>query len=220
MTALARSLLLVAMLGGPGCLAPGRAADLRDSGRIGIGIGLGLSADAKIGDLTHPALGIASASAMVGFEARDIDGPFYEANVSDPFATYWWRREGGPWGFSLNSSGWRGVWESVDWVDAIDEIDEPVDMEPLPETGTVWEEETLDGSIVVRRWLPIPGGAEQYPGLWSFNTASDLQLGATLLIVNVRLGFNPLEFVDFLLGFGGLDIAGDDPEPGAPAKPQ
>jgi hypothetical protein len=27
----------------------------------------------------------------------------------------------------------------------------------------------------------------------------------------VRAGFNPLEFVDFVLGFAGLDIAGDDP---------
>jgi hypothetical protein len=35
-------------------------------------------------------------------------------------------------------------------------------------------------------------------------------MGATALIMTVRAGFNPLELVDFLLGFGGLDIAGDD----------
>ena len=40
---------------------------------------------------------------------------------------------------------------------------------------------------------------------------TDLQLGAHLLLINARLGFNPLEFLDFLLGFAGVDIAGDDP---------
>ena len=35
--------------------------------------------------------------------------------------------------------------------------------------------------------------------------------GITALILGARAGFNPLEFVDFLLGFGGIDLADDDP---------
>jgi hypothetical protein len=31
-------------------------------------------------------------------------------------------------------------------------------------------------------------------------------------VVGGRVGFNPLELLDFLLGLGGLDIAGDDPQ--------
>ncbi len=198
-----------------GC-APGRVADLKDSGRLSIGVSLGLSADAKIGDLTHPALGLLSSSAMVGFESRNIDGTWYEGRVSDPFAIYWYRREGGSWAYALNSSGWRGVWESLDWLDAVDEFDEPFDQEPLPETGTVVGNERLDQSLTVTRWLPIQGGRDNPQSLWSFNTATDLQLGATLLLIGGRVGFNPLEFVDFLLGFVGYDIAGDDPGPDAP----
>ena len=39
--------------------------------------------DAKLGDLTHPALGIVSSGAMVGFESREIDGAWFEARVSE-----------------------------------------------------------------------------------------------------------------------------------------
>ncbi|MCH6562406.1 MAG: hypothetical protein IH800_08325, partial [Myxococcales bacterium] len=68
-------LVVLITLAGLGC-APGRVADLKDSGRIGIGLGFGLSLDARLGDLTHPALGLLSVSAMLGFESRDIDGPW------------------------------------------------------------------------------------------------------------------------------------------------
>ena len=210
MLSLRASLALLVAMALLGC-APGRVADLRDSGRIGIGFGLGLSADAKLGDLTHPALGVASASAMMGFESRDIDGPWYEAHASAPYAIPWYRREGKSWGYALGSSGWRGTWEALDWLDALVEVDEMIDQDALPETGTRVGGELLDGKVTVRRWLPIPGLVEETSPLFSFNTATDLQLGAHLLLINARLGFNPLEFLDFLLGFGGLDIADDDP---------
>lgn len=205
------SLVVSALLAGAGC-APGRLADLRDCGRISAGLSLGLSVDAKIGDLTHPALGTLGSSAMVGFETRDIDGFWYEARTSDPFAVYWYRREGQGWAWALNSSGWRGVWESPGYLDAVDEIDETFDQAPLPETGSVYEGEMLDGELTTSRWLPIPWGApDAATPLFRFHTASDLQVGATLGIVGARVGFNPLEFADFLLGFAGLDPAGDDP---------
>lgn len=45
-----------------------------------------------------------------------------------------------------------------------------------------------------------------------FARATDLEVGATLFVASVRVGVNPLEFIDFLLGFAGIDIAGDDPK--------
>jgi len=213
---LANKILVVALgaLFTLGC-APGRLADLRDTGRIGLGLGLGLSADAKIGDLTHPAVGLASASVMYGFESRLVDGIWYEGRVSDPYASYWWRREQQSWGWSLNSSGWRGVWESADLQEAIGELDDPIDHEGPPSSGTVADGEFLDASLEASRWLPLPGGPEGMPQPWRFNSATDLQLGAHLVLVNARAGFNLLEFLDFALGFAGFDIAGDD---GIPAR--
>jgi hypothetical protein len=206
-----RVFALLALCASLGC-APGRIADLKDSGRISAGLALGLSLDAKLGDLTHPALGIVSSGAMVGFDSREIDGAWFEARVSDPFAIHWYRREGTSWGYALNSSGWRGAWESLGWLDALDELDEPIDQEGLPETGTIFRGEMLDGKITVSRWLPIPGGPDDPSPLFAFATASDIQAGATLLVIGARVGFNPLEFLDFLLGFAGQDIAGDDPQ--------
>ena len=67
--------------------------------------------------------------------------------------------------------------------------------------------------MYVSRWLPIPGCEDELTPLFGFQTATDLQAGAHLLLINARAGFNPLEFLDFLLGFAGIDLAGDDPAP-------
>lgn len=192
-----------------GC-APGRISDLRDAGRLGLGVGPGLSVDARIGDLTHPSLGVASAAAMWGFESRDIEGPWYEARVSDPYATYWLRREGKSWGESLISSGWRGAWESIDWLHALAEVGEPIGAGPLPETGTVVGGELLDGRVEPSRWVATRAAGGDARGWW-LRSATDLHVGAHALLVGVRVGFNPMEMVDFLLGLAGLDVAGDDP---------
>ncbi len=47
----------------------------------------------------------------------------------------------------------------------------------------------------------------------------DFEAGATLGIVSARAGINPLEIIDFLLGFVGVDIAKDDPEKEDGEKP-
>jgi len=46
-----------------------------------------------------------------------------------------------------------------------------------------------------------------------FHQLDDIQIGLTLGVVSARLGINRLETLDFLLGFFGLDIAGDDARP-------
>ena len=40
--------------------------------------------------------------------------------------------------------------------------------------------------------------------------AFDIEAGVFILIVGARVGFSPGEFLDFLLGWFGVDIAGDD----------
>ena len=51
----------------------------------------------------------------------------------------------------------------------------------------------------------------------SFGTLTDFHVGGHAGIVGARIGFNPLEFLDFVLGFAGLDIAGDDAQVAAKA---
>jgi hypothetical protein len=186
-------------------------ADLKDAGRLSLGLGLGLSADAKLGDLTHPSLGILSASAMFGSDSRQVEGLFYEARTSEPYATLWSRSRGTPWSDALNTTGWRGAFEVTSVDVAIEAIAQADPQTPPEELGVEGEGEVLAGRVSVGRWLPIPRQTrrEQFP-LFTFNRATDFQLGATLLVVSARAGVNVLETFDFLLGFAGFDIAGDD----------
>ena len=76
-------LTLVIVIGGSGC-ATGRLADLRDCGHMSCGVGVGLSADLKVGDLTHPALGLVSHTHRIGFERRDLYGIWTESEAPTP----------------------------------------------------------------------------------------------------------------------------------------
>ena len=195
-----------------GC-APGRLDDFLDTGRASFGLGLGLSADVKVGDLTHPSIGLFGAAAMFGWDSRDVEGLFYEARTSDPYATFWFRRDGFDWGDALNGSGFRGAFEVRSCEVAIEAIGDGIDDDPPEDLGVVAQGEVLKGALYAGRWLPIPGKADEASPLGAFHTLTDLQLGVSALLVQARVGVNPLEILDFLLGFVGLDIANDDVEP-------
>ncbi len=186
-----------------GC-APGRMADLRDSGSLSLGIGVGLAADAKVGFLTHPSVGSVTASAMWGSDSREVTGSFYQVSSSWPHSSFWASKEGASGGEALNSTGWRAAFEAHEFVVAFAAIGHPTGRDrPEVVAGEVSGVE-LDGTIEDATWLPIP------PDL-SFHNSTDFQLGATLLLVSARVGFNLMETVDFLLGFAGIDIGKDDP---------
>lgn len=184
-----------------GC-APGRMADLRDSGRLSLGLGFGISADAKVGALTHPSFGILSTSAMLGFDSRDIYGEYYEARVSEPYATVWARDENEPWLSALNDSGWRAAFETRRYHEAVAAVWQPVGQSAPDVLVAEIEGTEIDGTLDDGDWV--------FSEAANFNTLTDFQLGATLFLVSARAGVNVLEFIDFLLGFGGVDIAGDD----------
>jgi hypothetical protein len=70
-----------------------------------------------------------------------------------------------------------------------------------------------DGSVIKTctfhgRWLNFLGNP--YPDDSLLKGATDFEAGAGLPAVCVRIGVDPLEFVDFLFGFMGLDIMNDD----------
>ncbi len=183
-----------------GCAAPGRMADLRDSGMLSLGLGVGLAADAKLGFLTHPSVGTVTSSAMAGVDSRDVTGAFFQAGSSWPHSMFWASLEGGASADVLNSTGWRAAFESEEFSAAFAAIGEPTSRErPKGVAGA-----QLDASIEDQTWLPIPLDA-------SFHNSTDFQLGATFFLVSARVGINLLETVDFLLGFAGIDVAKDDP---------
>ena len=186
-----------------GC-APGRMADLQDSASLSLGMGVGAAADLKVGVLTHPSFGTVTASAMLGSDSRDVAGSFYQVSSSWPHSMFWAHKEGKPGGQVANSTGWRAAFEVKEFQAAFVAIGHPTANTTEIVSGMV-EGVEAEGTMDEASWLPLPPEV-------SFNEATDLQMGATLLLFSVRAGFNPLEFFDFLLGFGGVDIAGDDPK--------
>ncbi|MBS3763968.1 MAG: hypothetical protein ACLFWL_13670 [Candidatus Brocadiia bacterium] len=175
--------VLALLLLGSGC-ASDRIADLKDCGRLSIGVGLGLSADVKIGDLTHPSLGLMSYTYRVGHENRDISGQWSEMEGAFPLVIV------------ANRLG----------------AENPFFASYIADTTRKGGAGGMEKFHRVGFWLPFERRKldKGKLGLSPFNTATDLQAGATLGIVSARAGINPLEIVDFLLGFVGLDIARDD----------
>ena len=197
-TAPSRAGMLLAVSGMLACAsgcAPGRLDDLADCGKLSVGFGFGLEVHAKLGCLTHPSLGFgASGTYRAGHESREISGTWFEFRAVWPIMSWlgllWGEPDLGTCNLSFIAS--RGL--TMDDVDS--GLDEVGYLLPL----LVY----LGGGMDPELDLPDP---------LSFHEATDLQLGGTLLLVSARVGVNPLEIVDLLLGFVGIDIAGDDPPP-------
>jgi len=163
-----------------GC-ATGRMADLQDCGKLSLGFGPGLGADIAIGSLTHPSIGIMTKTHRVGFEGRDLVGRWTEMECLFPVAPVLGAlSEADPWGISYFRA-----------VTAINGEKEESRMHPQE----------------VDRWINF--NSERNPKVSHFKKATDFQVGVSAFL-SVRLGLNPLEIVDFLLGFAGIDIASDD----------
>lgn len=196
------SLGAVALLAS-GC-APGRMADLQDSMSLGLGFGLGVAADAKAGMFTHPSLGTVTASAMLGSDSRDVSGSYYQVSSSWPHSMWWAGKEGMSFGNALNSTGWRAAFEVQDYTAAFVGIGYPTANTAEVISGQI-SGVAAEGTVDDGTWLPIPPDLE-------YGEITDMQIGATLLLFTARVGVNPLEFIDFLFGFVGVDLAGDDPQ--------
>lgn len=173
-----------------GCtIAPGRMEDLADCGRISVGFGLGLEVHARAGCITQPAVGLASETYRFGHEDRETTGEWLEFAMAAPIASLM-----GGWMEPGRGEGWAALnFSSVRSFDQGDRFG---------------------------YWLPVAGlpfmdEAHRDDAL-SFGELTDLEVGGSLLLVSGRVGINALEIVDFVLGFVGLDIAGDDPKPQPP----
>jgi len=197
-------MLAVVLMGNTGC-EPGRLADLADCGKASIGIGFGLEAHAKVGCLTHPSVGFPVSGSMikVGHENRKVTGVWEESRSVSPFVPYiGFFMTGNPAGLNIsllsNASPFGSMWRDSD-----------LDAKPLKEKAEFWlpllellNDDTLD------KYDPL-----------AFGEITDFELGGMLVFVSADVGINPLEIADFLLGFVGLDIAGDDPKPEKEKEP-
>ncbi len=208
-----RKLIVLGMTGAL-CVscASGRGADLRDVAKLSLHGGLGFSVDARLGVLSQPSIGLWSTSMGVGLESRDVGGVYFQKRISFPYSVSYFRDQDRPLLSSLNSTGWLASFQVRGFQRAFEEIDRPLSTRPPREFGRTIDDLTYGGEVREGAWIGVPDSARKDPLAGSFMEWTRFELGGQGGIVGGRIGFNPLEFVDLLLGFAGLDIAGDDPQ--------
>ncbi len=187
-----------------GC-ATGRTPDLRDCGKLSVGFGPGLGVDAQLGALSHPALGIGSWTRRVGWEDRYVAGLWKEGELHSPAANIAMGVvDGGPETIAgrINVSYIRFN-EGVYGYHNRDALH----FRKVPDYGC--------GGY----WINTFKSKKKRRNMSTFHQATNLELGASVLLISARVGVNPLEILDFILGFVGLDIAKDDPERTGTKKP-
>jgi hypothetical protein len=156
---------------------------LTDCGSLSVGVGLGLGANIRVGHLTQPSIGVITRTWRIGFEDRDTKGLWDEFEVLWP--TLLWFPDGGIHG------------------------SEEACFSRL--LSTSFAKSTGEKAYVDRLdvWFGRPLSKREEPACHS---AGELQIGVTFFLVSVRMGINPPEITDLLLGFFGVDIAGDYPK--------
>ena len=180
-----------------GC-ATGRMSDLRDCGKLSIGVGPGLGVDAQLGAISHPSLGIGSWTRRIGWEDRYVAGLWKEGELHSPVANIAMSVvDGGPDTICgrMNISCIRFN-EGVYGYHNRDHLH----FKKVPDYG-------YGG-----RWINTLKSGKGQKNMTTFHQATNLELGVSALLISARVGINPLEIVDFILGFVGLDIAKDDPK--------
>jgi len=182
---------LALVLLGIGCVSPGRLADLRDCFELSVGVGPGLAVDVDLGYLSHPSIGFAAVTQRAGVGNRECCGRWKETEWPFPTTVYIvFHPEGGGSPLASYASN----------------------RDPAPRGGRknheldFWLPPVVKTKGIRRMHKLVP--------FWTFHNATDFGAGATLAVVSVRAGLNPLETIDFALGFVGLDIGRDSPRAG------
>jgi hypothetical protein len=199
-----------------------RGLDLADCFKLSVGLGIGLAADVHVTDYMAPGLGIASYTANLGWDDRRVNGVWLESDViNTPRLAYEWAYEDSLAADSEDSSQrlLTGLalasltLPNERWIRKGSRV--TVEYFSLFNFGGLGERmaaRSLAGVLL--------GHGEQAddPGR-SFWQKCFLEAGATAGVVHARVGWNPLETIDFLLGWIGLDPAGDSgTQPVAPIR--
>jgi hypothetical protein len=207
---LVASLLWVLGLGGAAC-APGRLADLCDVAELSVGSGRGFSVDATLGALSQPSLGFYGAKTVAfGVEGRDVEGFIVDSSLTFPYSVVYALEQGSGFFEALNFTGWHTSYAVTALQRGFEEADRPLEPRAPREFQQRIGGHFYGGATRGGRWLPLRSAADRFSPRLRFGDLTRFELGGHLGIGAVRVGVNPLELIDFLLGFAGLDIAGDD----------
>ncbi|MCZ6687975.1 MAG: hypothetical protein O7H41_00020 [Planctomycetota bacterium] len=199
-----------------------RGRDLSECFMVQAGLGFGLGVDVKAAGLVH-------ADALMAFYARhwSVGWVYGDPRPTEMFAeegfpfegdqgTLFWHRSVSSVGVIRGAHGCFSIlpavlsWEDSFWLwNDIDELGEW-----MAEQGTTYPpgfdvEGYLKDLLMKRRPMHR----------WARLHVFDVEVGVFIGVVGVRAGFSPGEFLDFILGWFGVDIAGDDQHAPYPREP-
>ena len=201
LAALALAAALLSLCSGCRSIAPGRMLDLGDCGMFGVGVGYGLDATVQAGALAEASLGIGHYVRYLGWNGHTGVTKWENAQLSCPPSLF----------MSVVANGLREDGCCLLPPETFYAVPEPNRMDALPRPGN----RTPAGSESKHFGYALPLLSEQgRRRTCTFHNATRLEAEVSLGVVSVRAGINPLEILDFLLGFLGFDIAGDDPPRG------
>lgn len=179
-----------------GCVAPGRLADIGDCGAIGVGTGYGLDATVRFGAIAEGSFGVGHRIRYHGWDDVRGAGNFRPAQVS--------------WPLSLPISAVDAAFSERSCILAFNQSffhvhDDTSHFEQRPGNRTRYP-----GGKGFGNFLPLLSERRREQ-VTRFHNITKIEGDVALGAVGIRIGVNPLEILDFLLGFVGLDIARDDP---------
>lgn len=214
--------LMILLVLGSGCAQFGtymkdRALDFADCFKADIGIfGGGAEAHLRITDAVVTGVG-GGLAFKIGFKGRHFEGPFADAHMGLPFSPiYWFVRDEDLhkdfpvtyFGYTGNTAAFCGCMIGTPGSYAAESVVlYPTAFEKEPKFGGLLEEP---------KPIDAPGrgaGPEGKPFQTDLIDSFDIEAGATLglfLCLSVHAGFSPGQFLDFVLGWFGVDIGDDD----------
>ena len=172
--------------------------DLGDCGTFGVGAGYGLDATVQAGALAEASLGIGHNIHYRGWNGHTGVTKWENAQLSWPPSLL----------MSAVEMGMGGRGCCLLPPETFYAVPDPDRMGAPRRPGN----RTPAGTESKHFGYALPLLSEQgRERTCSFHNSTRVEAEVSLGVVSVRAGLNPLEIIDFLLGFLGFDIAGDDP---------
>lgn len=209
------ALLVAITIPATGCTwVEARARDAADCVRGAVGVGPGLAVDARMTDWISPGIGIVTRTTNWGWLDRRVHGTWQESDViNTPRLAY------ETIGSELYTTSDPQAGREMSFARlAASSLNLPNER---------WIQRRGVTSVEYFSFFNAFGAAEASRARWLADLLVEpgqpvfvpnrtawqkgfVEVGATVLLVHARAGFNPFELIDFLAGLVGLDPAGDD----------
>jgi hypothetical protein len=195
-----------------------RALDLVDCFKADVGFtGVGIEAHMRVTDAVVTGVG-AGGALKHGFKGRHVERGWWDTHIGLPFSCVYWFQKGEKYKqFPITYYGQVGNIQWYSMGGSVKSVPGSYEAESIILWPTAFEKDP-------RRFPPIPEKdrplgykytwrPQAHPFEKDLVNSFDIEAGGTVALVlglSLHVGFSPGQFLDFLLGWFGIDIGKDD----------